>query len=184
MMWDDKNLYLAVTVIDDVEKLTGDSWAGGEIGQGDSLRLAVAPVRDAPESAREAFELLIARGTGGKPVVYRPEARSGGLRSGHLYRDSSEMEVAIVRTEAAAAPAGSPSSSPPSPGAAPAAGRTTYEMRIPFSLLGRLSGGVGGRLGLTLEVTDNDGAGPAARTTRSEERRVGKECRSRWSPYH
>ena len=24
----------------------------------------------------------------------------------------------------------------------------------------------------------------AAKTTRSEERRVGKECRSRWSPYH
>src|SRR2546422_6174205 len=24
----------------------------------------------------------------------------------------------------------------------------------------------------------------AARTSRSEERRVGKECRSRWSPYH
>ena len=24
----------------------------------------------------------------------------------------------------------------------------------------------------------------AAPTTRSEERRVGKECRSRWSPYH
>src|SRR2546429_7240470 len=25
---------------------------------------------------------------------------------------------------------------------------------------------------------------PAARWNRSEERRVGKECRSRWSPYH
>ena len=25
---------------------------------------------------------------------------------------------------------------------------------------------------------------PPIRTTRSEERRVGKECRSRWSPYH
>ena len=24
----------------------------------------------------------------------------------------------------------------------------------------------------------------AEKTTRSEERRVGKECRSRWSPYH
>ena len=24
----------------------------------------------------------------------------------------------------------------------------------------------------------------AKRVTRSEERRVGKECRSRWSPYH
>ena len=26
--------------------------------------------------------------------------------------------------------------------------------------------------------------GPAAFASRSEERRVGKECRSRWSPYH
>ena len=25
---------------------------------------------------------------------------------------------------------------------------------------------------------------PAKKTARSEERRVGKECRSRWSPYH
>ena len=28
------------------------------------------------------------------------------------------------------------------------------------------------------------GGGAAARMVRSEERRVGKECRSRWSPYH
>ena len=27
-------------------------------------------------------------------------------------------------------------------------------------------------------------AGPSGHLTRSEERRVGKECRSRWSPYH
>ena len=27
-------------------------------------------------------------------------------------------------------------------------------------------------------------AGAAAPAARSEERRVGKECRSRWSPYH
>ena len=26
--------------------------------------------------------------------------------------------------------------------------------------------------------------GPQAAEARSEERRVGKECRSRWSPYH
>src|SRR5256886_7499830 len=31
----------------------------------------------------------------------------------------------------------------------------------------------------TLEVMS-----PTAHSTRSEERRVGKECRSRWSPYH
>src|SRR5258707_15188237 len=29
-----------------------------------------------------------------------------------------------------------------------------------------------------------DGAGDQFLTSRSEERRVGKECRSRWSPYH
>ena len=41
------------------------------------------------------------------------------------------------------------------------------------------------------DVHDNlktDYAGPAdlsdSTGTRSEERRVGKECRSRWSPYH
>ena len=31
---------------------------------------------------------------------------------------------------------------------------------------------------------DPEGVGSMLRTKRSEERRVGKECRSRWSPYH
>ena len=31
---------------------------------------------------------------------------------------------------------------------------------------------------------DVDGRGPSTDDHRSEERRVGKECRSRWSPYH
>src|ERR1035438_9689397 len=31
---------------------------------------------------------------------------------------------------------------------------------------------------------DRDALISALRTDRSEERRVGKECRSRWSPYH
>src|SRR5438874_10852197 len=30
----------------------------------------------------------------------------------------------------------------------------------------------------------HDGLGPGRRAARSEERRVGKECRSRWSPDH
>ena len=29
-----------------------------------------------------------------------------------------------------------------------------------------------------------DGESPLKESSRSEERRVGKECRSRWSPYH
>src|SRR5256885_8113203 len=33
-------------------------------------------------------------------------------------------------------------------------------------------------------VVDTCGTGGDRANTRSEERRVGKECRSRWSPYH
>ena len=40
----------------------------------------------------------------------------------------------------------------------------------------------GGKLGATPGAAP--GAPGAAPTDRSEERRVGKECRSRWSPYH
>ena len=37
-----------------------------------------------------------------------------------------------------------------------------------------------------LEAGDSDKHGPNVKIIigRSEERRVGKECRSRWSPYH
>ena len=41
--------------------------------------------------------------------------------------------------------------------------------------------------GLRINSAKDDAAGLAISerfTTRSEERRVGKECRSRWSPYH
>ena len=35
----------------------------------------------------------------------------------------------------------------------------------------------------TTEIKNESFLSPKS-TTRSEERRVGKECRSRWSPYH
>ena len=37
---------------------------------------------------------------------------------------------------------------------------------------------------ITALVNMVDDGGSTGQTTRSEERRVGKECRSRWSPYH
>ena len=37
---------------------------------------------------------------------------------------------------------------------------------------------------LLLAVIRNIDRGVASQLKRSEERRVGKECRSRWSPYH
>ena len=38
--------------------------------------------------------------------------------------------------------------------------------------------------GIRTLLIDGDHAQPTASNIRSEERRVGKECRSRWSPYH
>ena len=38
--------------------------------------------------------------------------------------------------------------------------------------------------GSTKKLGRQKGGGGARRLCRSEERRVGKECRSRWSPYH
>ena len=37
---------------------------------------------------------------------------------------------------------------------------------------------------LYLFIQDRKNKGKENKETRSEERRVGKECRSRWSPYH
>src|SRR2546430_16320624 len=49
--------------------------------------------------------------------------------------------------------------------------------------------GAGGLDGVQYEDVTYEGSGPGGaailiQATRSEERRVGKECRSRWSPYH
>src|SRR5260370_23484944 len=66
--------------------------------------------------------------------------------------------------------------------------KAAYEIEVWLELrrvLLRSSGTVGLVLsvGDKATVTGNDGVTPTG-TVRSEERRVGKECRSRWSPYH
>ena len=40
------------------------------------------------------------------------------------------------------------------------------------------------RKGEILSILGENGSGKTTLMNRSEERRVGKECRSRWSPYH
>ena len=40
------------------------------------------------------------------------------------------------------------------------------------------------RPGEIMGLIGENGAGKSTLLNRSEERRVGKECRSRWSPYH
>src|SRR5258708_26391769 len=43
---------------------------------------------------------------------------------------------------------------------------------------------LGGRINLLARRDPINGFAPRSADERSEERRVGKECRSRWSPYH
>src|SRR5574343_436076 len=56
-------------------------------------------------------------------------------------------------------------------------------MRIPFN---DMMSGLGPEADLLILWLSSisDGIDPANAPRRSEERRVGKECRSRWSPYH
>ena len=52
-------------------------------------------------------------------------------------------------------------------------GRERERHKVPYGAILMVQDGEAIKAGQTL-----------ATTTRSEERRVGKECRSRWSPYH
>ena len=70
--------------------------------------------------------------------------------------------------------------------AAPRIGTVNAPLRLPPSrppsFSGRMHSGEGGEQNLRVGVAGFPEQG--VRVLRSEERRVGKECRSRWSPYH
>ena len=56
--------------------------------------------------------------------------------------------------------------------------------RVGVQLFGNRIGSVRVRVMSADRMTEYAGASSSSSTFRSEERRVGKECRSRWSPYH
>lgn len=140
LMWDDENLYVALRVRDDAHHALTE----GETAEGDSVVLAIDPTNRAPEGAAKAFAYYLSSarpgGGSGPHTIFRPPDLSGGLRSGQLYKDSSVYEMAVL----------------------PEQGGCTYEARLPFAELGGLSPTVGGKLGLAIQLNDNDGKGPLA----------------------
>src|SRR2546422_5384934 len=61
------------------------------------------------------------------------------------------------------------------------------DLLVPFAKGGKIGlfGGAGvGKTVNMLELINNIAKQYSGLSVRSEERRVGKECRSRWSPYH
>ena len=58
-------------------------------------------------------------------------------------------------------------------------------IQIPTTLLSQVDSSIGGKTGIDfMQYKNMVGAFYQPKLVRSEERRVGKECRSRWSPYH
>ena len=141
LAWDDANLYIAIDVHDDIHAAPA---TGEAAAQGDGLLLALHPMNRTPGTAAKAFACIVSSaspgGGSGRHTLFRPAKWAGGLRTGQLARDSSAYDLAV----------------------APSKGRCTYELRLPFSQLGGVAPGVGVKIGLSLQLNDNDGRGLAA----------------------
>ena len=62
--------------------------------------------------------------------------------------------------------------------------KNTGILAIADGLGGHVNGAAASQIAVESFQAVRQSADPADLRTRSEERRVGKECRSRWSPYH
>lgn len=141
LMWDDSSLYLALEVLDDAHHTIARD--EGTV-RGDSVILAFDPTNRGSQAPAKAFAYYVSSavpgGGSGVHTIYRPERHSGGLRTGHLFRDSSVYEMAITRDE----------------------GRCVYEMRMPWRELGGIEPAFGGRFAFSIQLNDNDGEGLSA----------------------
>jgi len=141
LRWDDANLYVAAQVLDDIHHSAG---SGEGVIEGDSLILAFDPTNRSIDAAKKAFAYYVSsmKPAGGSGIhsLVRPEEFSAGLRSGHLARDSSVgYEIAIKHDD----------------------GACTYELCVPFSELGGIEPGFGGKFAFSMQLNDNDGKGRA-----------------------
>ena len=141
LQWDNDSLYLAVEVLDNVHAAEGRN---EDVLRGDSVILALHPANRLPGQDAKAFAYYISAaspgGGSGQHTLYRPADKSGGLTTGSLAQDSSIYELAIRHAN----------------------GKTTYELRMPFSQLGGIRPALGAKIGGSLQLNDNDGNGPAA----------------------
>jgi len=157
-------------------------------------------------SGTDTATVRLARGA--NRLLMKVVNRGGGFGlSGRLLVESqdpvADLGLGVTRPADAAvatAPAPSVTLSPPAVAAAAVLDAAQGELRIPLTvraarwggLTGAVEVGLGGRTaplppsaeGEAATVRQHSHYDPESNQARSEERRVGKECRSRWSPYH
>lgn len=140
LRWDEKGLYFAADVLDDVHYAVSFD---NDCVREDSIMLALHPHNRQPGFDDSAFVYYISGarpGGSGAHTLYRPAQYAGGLRAGSLARDSSVYDIAVRHRH----------------------GRTTYELFMPYTQLGGIRGAHGLKIGLALQLNDNDGKGLAA----------------------
>lgn len=153
--WDTANLYVGVEAIDDNHVASKND---EKTNQDDSVEIAIHPLnRQAGEDGKAfVYYLSMANpgGGSGKHTLFRPAAKSGGLKAGSLTKDSSMYDVVVKRN----------------------GNKTVYELAIPFAELGGIVNSFGTKFGLSLAVNDNDGSGYAASMV------WGEGLKPKWSP--
>ena len=109
--------------------------------------------------------------------TYAADLHTHTIASGHAY--STIKEMAIAAEEKGIRLLGITEHSKGMPGSC----QDIYFSNL--RVVDRKIGEVALAMGVELNIIDYDGNVDMDRSLlRSEERRVGKECRSRWSPYH
>ena len=61
---------------------------------------------------------------------------------------------------------------------------TNKTMQLIKAVIPYIDNNMGTMIGMLIKLKELQNAAQINNDVRSEERRVGKECRSRWSPYH
>src|SRR2546425_704037 len=145
-----------------------------------SIRATVARAASLRTSLRIPFRIALMR----RPAVYASSKANCLSRPPHTITKSPRCaRIARVRSASALKFAGAPTSTGSPPCVATSAGVplvVASTMVLPATAAAVISRGEFPRANPSIFTLRSS----PARTTRSEERRVGKECRSRWSPYH
>src|SRR3712207_5140554 len=165
-------LFLAVVAVTAFAFIGGTNLLAGS--DSDQTERAVEPTgakKDPPKAAEEPEKEVTKQEEADKDETKQEETKQEDADKDEPDEElNNEEQVEVAQSFSAPKEAKEPASASASASAAASApADTTMSLEVPA-------------IGLSAPVYE--GTTEASLSARSEERRVGKECRSRWSPYH